>query len=69
MYKKIYDDLENVLNNERSIKKLKDIEIESLKGVISDKNKAIKLQKVYKWVAIIAGGSLSGYLGYKYITK
>jgi hypothetical protein len=26
-------------------------------------------QKFYKWTAIIIGGSLSGYLGYKYITK
>lgn len=32
-------------------------------------NKALNKQRVYKWVAIIAGGAVSSYLGYKYITK
>ena len=69
MYKKIQDNLENVINNQKSITTSKDDEIKSLKGVIDDKDKAIKKQKIYKWIAIIAGSSLSGYLGYKYITK
>lgn len=32
-------------------------------------NKDLNRQKVYKWVAIVAGGAVSSYLGYKYITK
>ncbi len=32
-------------------------------------NKDVNRQKVYKWVAIVAGGAVSSYLGYKYITK
>jgi len=36
---------------------------------ISGLNKDINRQRVYKWVAIVAGGAVSSYLGYKYITK
>lgn len=32
-------------------------------------NKDLNKQRVYKWVAIVAGGVISSYLGYKYITK
>lgn len=35
------------------------------KSLNTDLNK----QRVYKWVAIVAGGAVSSYLGYKYITK
>lgn len=69
MYKKIQDNLENVINNQKSINTLKDDEIKSLKGVIDDKDKAIKKQKIYKWVSILTGGFISSYIGYKYITK
>jgi hypothetical protein len=43
--------------------------ISSLEQKISDAQKETRKQKVYKWLAITGGGILSGFLGYKYITK
>lgn len=41
----------------------------ALDFTITNLNQAVNRQKVYKWVAIVAGGAVSSYLGYKYITK
>ena len=43
--------------------------INSMEQKISDAKKDTKKQKVYKWLAITGGVVLSGYLGYKYVTK
>lgn len=41
----------------------------ALDFTITSLNQTVNRQKVYKWVAIVAGSALSSYLGYKYITK
>lgn len=41
----------------------------ALDFTIKGLNKAVNRQKVYKWVAVVAGGAASAYLGYKYIAK
>jgi hypothetical protein len=43
-------------------------EISSLRLQLSDSQRATRRQKVYKWLAIGGGATLSGFLGYKYIT-
>jgi hypothetical protein len=48
---------------------LKDNQVKGLQLDLNNQTKATKRQKTYKWFAIIGGGILSGYLGYKYITK
>jgi hypothetical protein len=58
-----------IIKNQDDIIVLKGYEIQKLTDSLADKNKAIRRQKTYKWVAIISGGALSGFLGYKYITK
>lgn len=69
MYKKIQNDLESVISNLNSISGLKEEQINILKKTIDEKDKKIKIQKVYKWTAIIVGGTVSGLMGYLYITK
>jgi len=60
---------ETIMKNQKDIIGLRDHEIASLKISLEGANKAFRRQKTYKWCAIIAGGALSGYLGYKYVTK
>ena len=60
---------ETVMKNQKEMIGLKDHEIASLKLTLDGVNKAFRRQKTYKWCAIIVGGALSGYLGYKYVTK
>lgn len=48
---------------------LSDKKNKALDLAISGLNKDANRQRVYKWVAVIAGGALSSCLGYKYITK
>lgn len=62
-------DYKIVINNQKDMIWMKDNQINNLKLELEGEKRAIKLQKVYKWVAIISGGALSGYLGYKYVTK
>ncbi len=69
MYKKMLGDYESVITNLSSISVLKEEQINILKKTIEDKDKQIKTQKIYKWVAIIAGSTVGGFLTYKYITK
>jgi hypothetical protein len=57
------------MKNQKEMIGLKDHEIASLKLTLDGVNKAFRRQKTYKWCAIIVGGALSGYLGYKYVTK
>ena len=60
---------QTILKNQTEIISLKDHEIQGLKLTLDSVNKAFRRQKTYKWCAIIVGGALSGYLGYKYVTK
>ena len=57
-----------ILNQNTLIAINKDL-INSMEQKISDAKKDTKKQKVYKWLAITGGVVLSGYLGYKYVTK
>ena len=55
--------------NDNHVVYLKDNQIQGLKTELDTANKAIRWQKFYKWLAIGVGGAVSGYLGYKYVTK
>lgn len=62
-------DYKKVIENDKEIVFVKDNQIQGLKADLVTANKQLKLQKVYKWVAIIGGGAVSGFLGFKYVTK
>ena len=62
-------DLKKVGQNNSEKFLLSDQMNKSLEKTISSLNKSVNRQRVYKWVAIIAGGAATGYLGYKYFTK
>lgn len=66
---KIFDKNQLILNNQYQVIVLKDHEISKLENIITDQKKAIRRQKLYKWLSIIGGGTISSFLGYKYITK
>lgn len=73
--KQLYELRANVLDFQREIANgnqkfyLKETEVQSLKEINKGLNKTIRQQKVATWLAVGIGGALSGYLGYKYITK
>lgn len=69
MYVKMQEKLESVVNNQKKIIALKDGEISSLTDSINNNVAEAKKQKRQKVLSIIGGTVLSGYLGYKYITK
>ena len=58
-----------IMNNQREIISLREHEIASLNLMVLTEKRNVRIQKAYKWTAIISGGLLSGFLGYKYITK
>jgi hypothetical protein len=58
-----------IIINQKEIISLRDHETIDLKLSLASEQKRVRIQKVYKWIAIGAGGALSGYLGFKYITK
>ena len=61
--------IRNMYQNSEEKFSLAEQKIIYLEETISGLNKSVNRQRVYKWTAIIAGGALSGYLSYKYITK
>ena len=69
MYIKIEDKLQNIINNQAGITKLKDEEMKGLKLSLESAHKEAKKQKTYKVLSLIGGAAISGYLGYKYINK
>ena len=69
MYIKIEDKLQNIINNQAGITKLKDEEMKGLRLSLENANKEIKKQKTYKVLSLIGGAVISGYLGFKYINK
>ena len=69
MYKKIEGKLQNTISNQITLLKLKQSEIDVLQETVNVRDKQIKRQKFYKYVSIISGAVLSGYLGFKYVTK
>ena len=62
-------DYKLVINNNKDLVWIKDNEIAGLKLELINEKKALKQQKVYKWVSIIGGTALSGFVGIKYLTK
>lgn len=62
-------DCKQINENQKNIIWMQDNQIENLKAEAVALNKAVRRQKVYKWVAILAGGAISAYTGYKYVTK
>lgn len=69
MYKKIENKLQTTISNQVTLLKLKQGELDLTQETINTKDKQLKRQKFYKYVSIISGAVLSGYLGFKYITK
>jgi len=67
--KKVLQSQSVIMVNQKEIISLRDHEIVNLKLSVADEQRKVRIQKVYKWIAIGAGGALSGYLGFKYITK
>ena len=64
-----FEKYEELLLNKDQVIDVKDYEIKTLKGVVDNQKKEIRKQKIFKWVGIGAGGILSGFFAYKYITK
>ena len=58
-----------IMVNQKGIISIRDHQIVNLNIQVATEQKNVRIQKVYKWIAIGAGGALSGYLGYKYLTK
>lgn len=69
MYIKMQEKMESVVNNQKKIIGLRDGEILSLTESINNHVAEAKKQKRQKVISVIGGAILSGYLGYKYITK
>jgi len=69
MYKKMETKLQTTISNQVTLLKLKQGELDLVQSNLDLANKDIKKQKFYKYVSIISGAILSGYLGLKYITK
>lgn len=67
--KVIFDKEHQIVLNRNQVIVLKDHEISNLNLVIIDQKKTIRRQKLYKWLSIIGGGTISSFLGYKYFTK
>lgn len=69
MYKKIEDKHNTMIENQKNVITLKNEQIKELELNLQLKDKEIKRQKLYKYISIASGAALTGYLGYKYITK
>lgn len=65
--KEVY--LNSIIANKSEEIELKQYEVDKAYDELQQVYTKLDWQKFYKWTAIIIGGSLSGYLGYKYITK
>lgn len=61
--------LKKIIDNKSEELDLKQYECDKAYDELQEVYTKLKWQKIYKWTAILIGGSLSGYLGYKYITK
>lgn len=66
---KIFDKNQLILNNQYQVVVLKEYEISKLENIVTDQKKTIRRQKLYKWLSIIGGGTISSFLGYKYLSK
>jgi len=65
----IISDQDKIISNNEKVISLKDYSIGKLKEQLAAEQKNVRKQKVYKWVAIITGGTISGLLGYAALTK
>lgn len=64
MYIKIEDKLQGVINNQSSIIKFKDEELNQCKIILNNSQKEIKKQKRLKIISIIVGGGLNCFFIY-----
>ncbi|OQA33118.1 MAG: hypothetical protein BWY54_01001 [Candidatus Dependentiae bacterium ADurb.Bin331] len=62
-------DQENIVLNQKEIIELKDYQISKLNEQLEIERKNVRRQKLFKWVAIISGSSLSGFMTWKWATK
>jgi len=69
MFKKMDEKSQTIMGNQGSIIKLKDEELKVAQISIKNANRATKKQKTYKVLSLLGGAVISGYLGFKYITK
>jgi hypothetical protein len=69
MYKKMEIKLQTTISNQVTLIKLKQGELDLLQETLNVRDKQLKRQKFYKYVSIISGAVITGYLGFKYITK
>ena len=58
-----------VIRNKNEIIDLKDYQISKLEEQIIIEHQNTRTQKIYKWVAIITGGAVSSFLGFKLLTN
>lgn len=58
-----------VIRNKNEIIDLKDYQIGKLEEQIIIEHQNTQTQKIYKWVAIIIGGAVSSFLGFKLLTN
>lgn len=64
----IISDLKQVNANNQQIIKAKDYELEQANISIGIANKNVRKQKVYKWIAIGVGTTITGFSGYYILT-
>lgn len=64
----IISDLKQVNANNQQIIKAKDYELEQANISIGIANKNVRKQKVYKWIAIGVGATITGFSGYYILT-
>jgi 23S rRNA maturation mini-RNase III len=69
MFEKIDQKSQSVINNQNSIIRLKDEELEQSKIALKNANRTIKRQKTYKVLSLSIGAAISTYLGFLYVTK
>jgi hypothetical protein len=64
----IISDLKQVNANNQQIIKANDYELEQANISIGIANKNVRKQKVYKWIAIGVGATITGFSGYYILT-
>lgn len=67
--KRIIAKHEKIIKNQLEIITLKDYELQKTEQALVAEQKKVRRQKVYKWVAVIAGGATTSFMGYMYLKK
>jgi len=69
MFEKIDQKSQSVINNQNSIIRLKDEELEQSKIALKNANRTIKRQKTYKVLSLTTTAILAAYLTFSHISK